>query len=202
MRKIHFSILLLFLPFISLADSPITSIDLHKAYSDHKMVKAAGESDGVITENIMRYLCKKRKPIAVKMAIINKLSWKLEGKTNAELFWKYLKSKEKYKDTDDFYENGKPYELLCVAYLKAMDDYNNIDEAIKIAEIAKNMNEDSFTYNMIGAIIVAQKKMDTDWCSIYSLPNSVRTNNSLEKDMNEEAVSLIFEYVGLYKKYC
>jgi len=201
MRILLFSFLLLF-SFSTLADSPITSIDIHEAYSDHEMVKIAGNSEGVITKEIIKFLYKKRKPIDVKMAIINKLSWESGGKNNSKKFWEYLKSKRKYKNTDDFLKNGRAHELLCMAYLKAMDDYFNVDEAIEIAQIAKEKNNDSFTYHMIHAIIVAQKKMNYNRCEVYSIPNEVRENSNLDVDMNEASIALIFDYVGLYEKYC
>ena len=44
--------------------------------------------------------------------------------------------------------------------------------------------------------------MDDNWCEVYTLTNDVRTNENLIKDMREEAVAIIFEYMDLYKDYC
>jgi hypothetical protein len=103
----------------------------------------------------------------------------------------------------DFYPTGNgmapDYQMASENFL---DDYFNVDEAIEIAQIAKEKNNDSFTYHMIHAIIVAQKKMNYNRCEVYSIPNEVRENSNLDVDMNEASIALIFDYVGLYEKYC
>lgn len=62
--------------------------------------------------------------------------------------------------------------------------------------------KNSFTISIISALIFAQKEMDSSWCNVYNLTNYVRENESLNQDMNEHAIKIIFEYMSLYKKYC
>lgn len=44
--------------------------------------------------------------------------------------------------------------------------------------------------------------MDSNWCKVYTLTNDVRIDETLTKDMKEEAVNIIFEYMDIYKDYC
>ena len=86
-----------------------------------------------------------------------------------------------------------------MAYLKALDDYFDVDEAIVYAKKATGKNKNSYTTNIICALIEAQKAMGSDWSEVYNLTNNVRLNRSLNRDMKEEAVKIIFEYMDLYK---
>ena len=92
--------------------------------------------------------------------------------------------------------------LISMAYLKALDNYFEVDEAIILARRAKSKGDDSYTINIICALIEAQKALDSDWCEVYNLANNVRTNQSLNMDMKEDAIKIIFEYMDLYKDNC
>lgn len=182
-----------------LADSPLTSTWFSEAYKNEKIMVTASEAKGILTNELMNYLNAKKNPIAVKMAIINQLSWDINGKDNATIFYNYLVLKHGYKSKADFLKKGKGYQLLCMAYLKALDNYFDVNEAIEFAEQALVKNPKSYTFNIICALIKAQLAFDSDWCKVYSLTNDVRTNISLSNDMNEEAIKIIFEYMDLYK---
>jgi hypothetical protein len=89
-----------------------------------------------------------------------------------------------------------------MAYLKAMDNYFEVDEAIVYAEKAVSKNPKSFTYNIICALIKAQKAMDGDWCMVFKITDRVRKDKSLQMDMKQEAFNIIFEYMDLYQDDC
>ena len=84
----------------------------------------------------------------------------------------------------------------------AMDNYFNVDEAINYANIAILKNPKSYTFNIITALIKAQKISRGNWCEIYTYSNNVRQNKTLVNDMKTTAISIIFNYMDLYKKYC
>ncbi len=86
-----------------------------------------------------------------------------------------------------------------MAYLQALDNYFDVSQAIIFAEQALTKNPKSYTFNIICALIKAQLAFDSDWCKVYSLTNEVRLYESLFKDMDEEAIKIIFEYMDLYK---
>ena len=185
-----------------LADSPLTSTNISKAYQDLSIVIKATEAEGILTNELIEYLLNEENPIANKIALINELGWDIDGKNNAAIFLDYLIQKQGYGDQEDFLNNGKDFELLSMAYLKALDDYFNVSEALIYAERALSKNSESYTYNIITALIEAQIATRGDWCKVYKLTDQVRTKTSLETDMRDEAVTIIFDYMDSYKKYC
>jgi len=184
------------------ADSPLTSTNISKAYQDLSIVIKASEAEGILTNELIEYLLNEKNPIANKIALINELGWDIDGKNNAAIFLDYLIQKQGYGDQEDFLNNGKDFELLSMAYLKALDDYFNVSEALIYAERALSKNSESYTYNIITALIEAQIATRGDWCKVYKSTDQVRTKTSLETDMRDEAVTIIFDYMDSYKKYC
>lgn len=180
------------------ADSPLTSTDISKAYKDSEIIQLASKTEGKLTIVIMNYLSSNKNPIELKIALINELGWAFDGKNNSTLFYEYMKEKNNLKDINE----ASADILICFAYLKAMDNYFNVDDAIKYAQKAKSKNEKSYTINIICALIEAQKAMDSDWCEVYNLTNNIRINDALNKDMKEDAIKIIFDYMDLYKDSC
>ena len=181
------------------ADSPLTSTPISEAYKDSKIVQLASTTEGRLTIELMNYLNESMHPVEFKIAVINELGWDFNGKDNSTVFYEYLKEKNRYKDSDEFLNQAGGDLLICMAYLKALDDYFDVDEAIVYAKKATGKNKNSYTTNIICALIEAQKAMGSDWSEVYNLTNNVRLNRSLNRDMKEEAVKIIFEYMDLYK---
>lgn len=186
------------------ADSPLTSTQISNAYKDYAIIQLASKSNGDITVDLMDYLYEKSNPIDVKIALINEIAnsgWRIEFKVknNAAIFLEYLEQKE-----SGFSMNGNPNAeiLISYAYLKALDDYFDVAGATQWADMAKYRNEESYTINIVWALIHAQQAMDSDWCEVYKITNSVRENKALKKDIKEEAISIIFDYMDLYKDDC
>ena len=184
------------------ADSPLTSTNFSNAYLNEPVVIKASKVKGKLSNELLIYLTDETNPVDVKMALINKLGWNAKGKNNASIFLKYLIQDKIYKNNQDFFDNGKGDQLLCLSYLKALDDYNNVTNAIRYSGYALSRNPKSYTYQMISALIYAQKVIYSDRCQVYKLTDEVRKNNSLIKDMRGEAISIIFDYMDLYKHNC
>ncbi len=187
-----------------LADSPLTSTQISNAYKDYAIIQLASKSNGNLSVDLMDYLYGKSNPIDVKIALINEIAnsgWRIEfkEKKNAAIFLEYLQQKE-----SGFSLNGNPNSeiLISYAYLKALDNYFDVAEATQWADLAKSRNGESYTVSIVWALIHAQQAMDSDWCEVYNLTNSVRENKGLEKDMKEEAISIIFDYMDIYKDDC
>ena len=115
---------------------------------------------------------------------------------------KFLKSKKSYSSSEDFLRKGTGDELLCMSYLKAMDNYLNVKDAIRYSDYAIIKNPKSFTYNIISSLIKSQNILYSDRCKVYQLTDRVRQDASLKRDMNEEAIKIIFEYMDKYKHNC
>lgn len=184
------------------ADSPLTSTNFAAAYADEPMVIAASKTEGYINNYIMDYLTGDEFSIDLKMAIINEFGWKISGKNNSQTFMLYLKEKRGYPDKQDFLKSGTADELLAMAYITALDNYFNVDEAIVLADAALKKNPQSRTFQLIAGLIKAQKAMDSDWCEVYKITDRVRQNEELKNDIKPEAVKIIYDYMDIYADSC
>ena len=83
-----------------------------------------------------------------------------------------------------------------------MDDYFFAARAIEVLELAEEQNMNSYTVNIILAIVTAQDYMEFSFCTVWKLAEAVQNNKALDNDMREEAVDIIFDYLKLYKSSC
>jgi hypothetical protein len=188
---------------VSKADSPLTSTDLATAYANESIMKTAESANGKLNNELMKYLCNSSNPIAIKLAVINKLGWDFNGKINAEIFWSYLQKNNKYKNLSDFEKKGSADLLICYAYIKALDNYFDVNEALKFAKLAiKKDKKKRYSVHIVAALIEAQKLFDSSWCDVWKSTDKVRQNKKLAKDLKEEVITNIFEYMDLYKDDC
>jgi hypothetical protein len=127
--------LLSLFPATSHADSPITATKFYEAYMDVKMVERA-HLEGVMGLEIAEFLTSIENPIDVKASVINALSWKFDGKNNAELYAYYLALLYHVSITELDTEFLSADEIFCIGYLTAMDDYFHPEKALPILEEA------------------------------------------------------------------
>ena len=179
------------------ADSPLTSTPFYEAYQAEKIVQLALNAAGVITPKLMKYLSHPKKPIALKLALINALGWDVDGQHNAGIFYAYLKNKKKLNTL----ENHNADLQICYAYLKAMDDYFDVEEALEYANRARSKSS-SYAVHLVASLIEAQQKMDSDWCGVYLASDQVRNNSELNLDFNPGASAIIYNYMERYADYC
>ncbi|WP_051542077.1 cell wall-binding repeat-containing protein [Clostridium lundense] len=184
-------------PITVFADSPITSTDFYRAYIDVNIVKKAKEK-GIIDQEIADYLHSSTNPIDVKAAVINALGWTCDGKSNAKSYVNFIYSSDIDKlDIDPL--SGD--EIFCISYLMALDDYFNVNEAVSLMEKAYKKNNTSFTIAIIRSIIKGQAVMSNNWGMIWTNTSSVLKDKTLVKEMRQEAIDIIVEYMQLYEKY-
>jgi hypothetical protein len=183
---------------LTYADSPITSTDFYKAYLDVEMVKKA-ETEGVMSMKFAEFLCDPEVPLDQKAALVNALSWNIDGKDNAEIFTYYLALMNNKTVTDLQIADLAPDELLCLGYLTVMDDYFNPDKALPYLEKAAEKIPKSFTAAIIYALTRAQKLMDSDWGEAWKVTENVFENKKLKLDMKKKARDIIFDYMVLYR---
>lgn len=201
-KKYVFSLFMIGLIFFSMnpitvfADSPVTSTDFYNAYIDVNIVKTAKEK-GVIDQEIAAYLHSSTNPIDVKAAVINALGWKYEGKSNSENYVKLIYANDIDKlDIDSL--SGD--EIFCISYMMALDDYFHVDKALSLMEKAYKKNNTSFTIAIVRSIIKGQAITDDNWGMIWSNTENVLNDKTLVKDMRQEAIDIIVEYMKLYKE--
>jgi hypothetical protein len=209
MKQIYLLIALVFIfSTNAIADSPLTSTSFSDAYTDVAIVQKAANSNGILTEEYMDFLSCKKEEIEIKMAVVNALSWDFDGKSNYQTYLEYLEKKHKVKKAEKeetFYKKITADETLALAYLLSLDDYFEVVEALVIANKAvekSKASKTSYTFHIIRGLIKAQSLFDSDWCLLWKATNAVRTNGELEKDMREDAITNIFDYMDLYKGDC
>lgn len=195
-------LVILAIPIRALSDSPLTSTNFSISYQNEEIVIRASKTNGKLTKELIEYLINKSNPVDLKMALINQLGWDDKGKKNSNIFWSYIRLTNNYKSEEEFCNKGNADELICFAYLKAIDNYFEVDKALKISEIALTKNTNSYTFHIISALIRSQKYLNNDWCEVYKSTDSVRKNTNLNKDLRDEAISVIFDYMDNYGKYC
>lgn len=205
MKKVFMLVLILNLLFLSsvdsFADSPITATDFYEAYQDVKMVQRA-HLEGVMGVEIAEFLSSQENPVDVKAAVINALSWRFEGKNNAELYTYYLgllyHMSVPELDTDFLSAD----EIFCLGYLIAMDNYFHPENAISLLEEADKLTKDSFAVSIVLALAKAQIAFEKDWCEAWKITERVLKNTDLKQDLRPEAKKIIVDYMILYREYC
>lgn len=186
---------------VSYADSPITATDFYEAYRDVKMVQRA-HLEGVMGVEIAEFLSSPENPIDVKAAVINALSWRFEGKNNAELYTYYLGLLYHLSITELDTDFLSADEIFCLGYLIAMDNYFHPENAISLLEEADKLIRDSFTVSIVLALAKAQIAFEKDWCEAWKTIERVLKNTDLNQDLRQEAKKIIVDYMILYREYC
>jgi hypothetical protein len=175
---------------------------------DVPLVQEALNSKGKITDEIIEYIYADTNPLEIKLAIINAIGWKVRGLTNSQKFFKFVMNKKKYKsdfggDYTAFNWNATADELICYAYMKALDNYFDVSDAFSVASLALNKNPNSFAVNMIYNLIKAQGiTAYGESCYASKTFSTLRNNPKLEMDIKNEAIPFIFEYMDYIGKDC
>jgi hypothetical protein len=173
------------------ADSPLTSTYFSKAYYDIDIVEKASRRNN-ITAEMAQYLADENNPIDVKAALINALSWDVDGKNNAERYCQFTYGKS-LKDIDAATLPG--YQQFCIGYLLAMDDIHfETKQSLEYLRMAKNNMPDSLTVAILTFIVETMCEVSYDWPDRY---NAILADTSLNSDMPEEAIQLITDYIIL-----
>jgi hypothetical protein len=201
-KSLLLSLSFFFLVQNSFADSPLTSTDFHMGYIDIAIIKEARKSDGNITEKHLQFLTNAKNPIAIRLALINSLGWDTKGKSNAKKYIVYILKKQTQLNYKNFINKASAEELICFAYLKAMDDYFNVKSASVFARQAMRKAPTSYSIHLIGTLIQVQGLNAKNWCGIYTKMNQVRTDKKLQLDMRLISTAAIFSYTDGYKEYC
>ncbi len=175
------------------ADSPLTSTEFHVVYEGLPVFK-----DSV---SMCKYLLIDSVSVEKRLAVINRLGWNVDGKNDSKVMWRVLTEKYQLKKMTAIMDKLSGFQLICVAYLKAMDNYSNVKDAMFMAAVAEAKEPQSYAVNLIAALIRAQYAMDYNWGAIFLGMDNVRANPNLKKDFSSEASSVIFKYTDLYKKY-
>jgi len=194
MRRIYSApmlVLLIAATQVAIADSPITSTPFADAYMDYAIVEEASES-GVMTEAIAHYLADSENPIDVRAAVINALSWDIDGKSNAELFCQIQYRRDEPPKLKDL----RGDEAMVIGYLMVMDNYFEPEKALPFVKRGRKELPESFTAAMVAALVEAQDFGVTE--EVWSVVEDVVYDPDLNGDMRLGAMRIITDYTDLY----
>lgn len=191
--------LLMCLGLTASADSPVTSTDFHTAYADIPIVAYAARAK-TIDDKIAAALLSPKTGVDIKAAIVNALSWDINGKRNAAALIAYLNNKYKSKTLDE--NKLSADELMVLGYLTVMDNYFKPDSGLPYLRLARQKTPHSYTIAMVYVIVSAQRDMDQSFCMVWEATALVRDNETLNQDMRPEAVAIIMDYLALYRDDC
>ena len=201
MKKILLLIICTCISSLSWGDSPLTYTDFHKAYIDVTMVQKALKSKGKISKETMSYLVSDTNPLDVKLAIINAIGWSNDGTKRSVAYLNYVVKTKKYTAGINgnrlaFKWNATADELICFAYIRAMEYYFDVTYANEIAQLALLKNPNSLAVNLISGLIKAQGLfLLNEWCYAATQFNSIEQNTLLTKDLRKEGKFIICEYM-------
>lgn len=199
MKRYIFSILLFIATVVpAMADSPLTSTVWWRHYSKNPVVREASESG--CTEKVMKLICSDKSSLDLRLAAVNALGWSIDGQNNYERCLDYYMSSNHLSFDEDINLSA---ETICVfAYLMALDNYFEVDMALGTAAHAQEMKPTSKGIALIRALIAAQVAMNDNWCEVYKLVAVVAYDNKLDKDVSDNMVEEIMDYIKLYLDSC
>ncbi len=200
MKKHLFLILFIFtVSAVLFSDSPLTSTPFYKAYSEINIIKEA-RVKGTLNLEMAEYLSSGSVSLDLKAALINALSWDIDGKNNSELYKYYLGLK--YGDSVEDIQFSKllSYEIFCLGYLQALDNYFYVNNSLSLLEIAMGDLDKNLSANLVYSLVKTQGMMQNqNWSDIWPMFDSLVNDENLIVDIRPEAVSIILDYMILYK---
>jgi hypothetical protein len=187
--------------FPSLADSPLTSTPFSDAYQDYELVQRAKRA-GTLDLEMATYLSSESAPVDIKAALINALSWDINGKQNALLYRYFLGVKYGKIITELDPATLTADEAFSLGYLTALDDYFKPEKALPLLKVAQSRNSDSLTVALVSGLIQAQVAFDSNWCLVWRRVKAPATNTGLQPDLRPQAKAIILDYMQGYESSC
>ena len=188
------------------ADSPLTSTHFWRIYKvteagshyfePYKTVDKAGWGETVMSMLITRDLT-----LEQRLCIVNYLGWDFNGQTHYRDLLKYYCRQNNKRTGDDIFRDMPADMITVFAYVRAMDNYFDVSEALKLARMAQEKAPQSKAVAMMTALIGAQAAMDSNWGEVYRLCHAVEVNRNLKNDFCDAAVAAIMEYINSYAEY-
>lgn len=201
-RSILIVILISFTCNILFAASPLIKASFYEAYQSNEIVQYI-EERGMFDGKVAAFLMDENIALGEKTAVINALPWNEKNKESVNTYKMFLGRKygvgyENLKLND---LNGD--ELLCMGYMMLFDENIEISDAQGVLKLAIEKNTQSYISNLIYALAAAQVHLNASQdCDAWTICNSVRADASFTKDINDQAIGLIFQEVDVYKSAC
>ena len=199
MRKVLFVFAFLLVSMLSFADSPLTSSKFYQHYIGNPLVYEASETHD-LSWDMAEYILDANNPIAIKVAIINALSWGDKAEGNYSGLVSIAMDVKQPPSASKLFNILDGKTLICFAYLKAMSDYFDVKEAVKMAKMAQKKDKDSYCVNFIAALIQSQDNFNANkWAMVYTVLDKVNNTTWRYDDLSDEAAASVMEYINLYR---
>lgn len=208
MKKIFLSILCVLAFNFCRADSPLTSTEFYKAYIDLPQVQLALKTKGRICQETLKYIATATTPLDVKLAIINAIGWSNNGTQNSRTYMNYILKTKKYKSGKNskritFLWHATADELICFAYILAMENYFDVTYANSIAEQAVSKNPNSYVLKLFASLIKAQGLCAlNEWCYAVVEIKNIEQNTDLNFDLKTQGKKIISDYINSIDANC
>lgn len=195
----RYIIILSFLFKIAYADSPITSTSFFENHLNIKIVKEASLANGTINDTMLSFLSDTNNSLELKLALINALGWEHKNK-NSKRFLDYILLKKGYfsdlvpSSSMTLMYYGTPNEQICYAYLKANENYFDLNEAFEMASRAKQ-NSKEFGIHFVYYLIKAQVLFAVDESEYATkLYSKLNENQNYKNIFSKSTFKSIFNY--------
>ncbi len=199
MRKVLFVFAFLLVNMLSFADSPLTSSKFYQHYIGNPLVYEASETHD-LSWDMAEYILDANNPIAIKVAIINALSWGDKAEGNYSGLVSIAMDVKQPPSASKLFNILDGKTLICFAYLKALSDYFDVKEAVKMAKMAQKKDKDSYCVNFIAALIQSQDDFNANkWAMVYTVLDKVNNTTWRYDDLSDEAAASVMEYINLYR---
>ncbi len=184
---------------LSFADSPLTSSKFYQHYIGNPLVYEASETHD-LSWDMAEYILDANNPIAIKVAIINALSWGDKAEGNYSGLVSIAMDVKQPPSASKLFNILDGKTLICFAYLKALSDYFDVKEAVKMAKMAQKKDKDSYCVNFIAALIQSQDNFNANkWAMVYTVLDKVNNTTWRYDDLSDEAAASVMEYINLYR---
>lgn len=187
---------------ILFAGSSQIKASFYEAYQFDETVQYA-ETMNILDGKIAFYLMDENVLIGEKVAVINALQWNEKSKSNVDTYKMFL-GRQYGVGFENFDINIlKGDEVLCLGYLMLRDENMALNETVEVLKVAVEKNSGSYITNLIHAIASAEVLLNNgSKCEAWTICDSVRNNTSLKKDINDQAIGLIFQEIDPFKSAC
>lgn len=181
--------------------SDLSKIKFYDAYMFDEFVQQASET-GAIDGKIATCLMDEEVGVDIKAAVINALSW--DGTSpNLSTYRMFLGRKYRVNEKDLNMDILTAHEQFCIGYMTFLTNDSNAEEAATILEKAKTQLSDSYTINIILAIVKASGASEKgEWCAAWTTCEKVVNDAALNIDMEAAAIEAINSDLESLKEKC
>ena len=184
------------------ASKPVTLTNFHDSFSYLDEVRHVLDH-GLIDGRIVNFLVDQNNPIDEKAAIINALVDNNKFNSNALTFKQYVA--RKYKENWESLDLSKlsAEELFCLGYITILDENGATENGLPILEMAEQKNPYSYTISLFSALANAERSIEAgNNCEGWKACQAVKSNSSLNNDLDTRVSSLIFDTIESYNNGC